>query len=168
MRVVERVRGTAVEVRAAEKGDETHKEKARFEDTWFSSVHSTPSDTNTRCCWALSCLYFSSAMHHFTSTPVPSTSTKCRTLSTALSLFHLSFLSPDNSGLCFLSLSLPSSIHSTMRQNWSSPPLPSLFPLSYSVLSGEADRPHSTGRPRRPFLTRLSVTPLPHPSISPL
>lgn len=40
-------------------------------------------------------------MHHFTSTPVPSTSTKCHTLSTALSLFPLSLLSPYNSVLCF-------------------------------------------------------------------
>lgn len=111
-------------------------------------------------------------MHHFMSTPVPGTSTKCHTLSTALSLFHLSFLSPYNSALCPPPSSLPpSSLPSMMGQNWFSPPLPflpSLFPLSYSVLSGEADRPHSTGRPRRPFLTRLSVTPLPHPSIPPL
>lgn len=42
----------------------------------------------------------------------------------------------------------------------------SVFLLFCSVRSGEADRPHSTGRPRRPFLTRLSFTPLPHPSVS--
>lgn len=47
------------------------------------------------------------------------------------------------------------------------PPLPFLLPLYCSVLSGEADRPHSKGRPRRPFLTRLSVTPLPQSTRAP-
>lgn len=46
-------------------------------------------------------------MHHFMSTPMPSTSTKCHTLSTALLLFHLSFLSPYNSRLFFPSLLFP-------------------------------------------------------------
>lgn len=101
-------------------------------------------------------------MHHFMSTPIPGTLTKCHTLSTALSLFHFSFLLPYNYALCF-----PPSLLSMMEQSVSLPPLPflpSFFPLSCSVHSGEADRPHSKGRPRRPFLTRLSVTPLPHPS----
>lgn len=44
-------------------------------------------------------------MHHFMSTPVPGTSTKCHTLSTALSLFRLSFLSSYNFALCFPYLS---------------------------------------------------------------
>lgn len=44
-------------------------------------------------------------MHHFMSTP--RTSTKCHTLSTALSLFHLSFLSFCNSSHCFPSLIAP-------------------------------------------------------------
>lgn len=103
-------------------------------------------------------------MHHFTCKPMPSTLTKCHTLPTTLSLFHFSFLCPHNYALCF-----PPSL-SMMGQNASLPPLPflpSLLPLANSVLSGEADRPHSKGRPRRPFLTRLSITPLPHPSRPP-
>lgn len=103
------------------------------------------------------------------STPMPRTLTKCHTLSAALSLLHLNFLS----ALQLCSLSPPSRptppFEDGAERVFAPSSLSSLFPLplSCSVLSGEADRPHSKGRPRRPLLTRLSVTPLPHPSRPP-
>lgn len=108
-------------------------------------------------------------MHHFMSTPMPRTSTKCHTLSAALSLLRLDFLS----ALQLCSLSPPPHpippFEDGAERVFAPSSLSSLFPLplSCSVLSGEADRPHSKGRPRRPLLTRLSVTPLPHPSRPP-
>lgn len=116
-------------------------------------------------------------MHHFTSTP--GTSTKCPALSAAaLSLFHFFlFYYYYYSAHCLPCLmpTTPTPLHTLLDdgENLVIPPLSlfaffhlSVFLLFCSVRSGEADRPHSTGRPRRPFLTRLSFTPLPHPSVS--
>lgn len=96
-------------------------------------------------------------MHHFMSTAMPGTLTN--TVDCTLTSPPPSFY------LCNCALCLPPPLNDGAECVFAPSSLsflPSFLPLSCSVLSGEADRPHSKGRPRRPFLTRLSVTPLPH------
>lgn len=99
-------------------------------------------------------------MHHFMSTPVPSTSVPYT--------LHCTLTFPPPITPLFVFPPVLPPLATDDRAEMVFTPSSLSFPLSCSVLSGEADRPHSTGRPRRPFLTRLSVTPLPYPSISPL
>lgn len=96
-------------------------------------------------------------MHHFMSTAMPGTLTN--------TVDYTLTSPPPSFYLCNCALCLPPPLNDGAECVFAPSSLsflPSFLPLSCSVLSGEADRPHSKGRPRRPFLTRLSVTPLPH------
>lgn len=159
-----------------------HKEEPAAGRDWWKKcrhlvlVRTPPSFTQVRVhagvCWDPSCLHFSSAMHHFTLTPPQPPTPLAHTPTPRL---HSHF---PTSSFLLCHPSSPTTHSWRMGQSVSlcnppthpslpyTPPHP-LPPISLSLsvsvlfLSGEADRPHSRGRPRRPLLTRLSVTPPP-------